>query len=584
MGNERQQIVEAQRIARKIQREQEQARIDDQRRKMEEKMSNRNKADATRAVDERQQNKGAETRRKRKSMGDLPEAQGDTPRKVLRTTLHRRLQSQATVPSAPDRTKVDIFADLEKKPRPLIRNMFSGRPHNGYLFPMTPSKTRDRTKTDHFRLKALGHDPDTAVVPHTSNSLAAAQRDEELKRRAAMVPPRVKRGAVSTSWNKQLVEWESKNRTATGETKQTLEEGDSGLSRPALTQSGVSQEQMDKWEKSTREMQEMTEWLRNERIKMENAEKQDLVPSHGTQNSNYNVQQPDSDGLITVHGYKVRPFPSTPGKPLNRMEQRIMTTGGRGLYTAPIPGTPEYKSLSQSKYHRLRQSLGLSEAEADQLSNSPPLEKGVLQDILTPTSSSPEGVMRVDRHTPKPDCTSEPLHVGSTARASTTEARNASTQRQELVPKLRPNPKSHTFNKRRNNHFAVPDGDNEQEEPREGDSLEEQSQERTEEDEEELLEDDSDVDEHDHQDDSASDDEEYNQEDYVREDDDAAGSAEGDSDDEYPVNDLQSLARHAYLDLSKGRTASPAAAIEMSRGTSGTGASADDALVLSDSD
>ena len=366
LERERAEILEALQDTARIKAEQEKAKEEEAKasrvREQTERLTKRNERIQAREA-ELQRLRDSRTSSKRKSVGEASEMLEEARRKIPKTTLHRRTQS--SIPRTADRSSGPIISHLETPPRPYVRNIFNGKPHNGQYYPIGSTKAVDRTHTDYFRLKALGVDPNTTIIPHTDESLAAAQRQELERKRAAMTPPRVRRGVRSSNWEKQKQQWARED--SAENTRRIESRSASSPTRPWSAESvssvvssvGLDEiyREHEEWKKT---LTETTEWMKNERLKLEEQAQEEMRRSQSSQGSS--ATQLDVNGYATVNGYKVLPHPSTPGKPLNRLEQRIMETGALGLATAPIPGTAAYEARERARSRNNGRLNGISSA------------------------------------------------------------------------------------------------------------------------------------------------------------------------------------------------------------------------------
>lgn len=559
MEREREEILKAVGETKQVQAAQRHARAEEGHRRQRERENIKKRSSETKQPDF--ESAEEQTPRKRKSMGEQPYASEQTPRKLQRTTLHRR--SQSTTTQIFDKGNGPMFSVLNE-PSKYLRNIFSGRPHNGYYFPLEPSKTQDRTQTDYFRLKALGVDPETPINPHTETSLAVAEKLELEKKRSAAMPPRVRRGTPSSWWDKQQAQWEERDKSMPKPKSLPPSPATGSRHAPSRSQSTtMSNAELDEIVRDVtdfnQQLAEATEWMRNERLKIEKGEREEIKRS---QNSQSDPPQVDSDGLITVNGYKVRPFPITPGKPLNRLEERIMRTGAHGLATAPIPGTMTYAQHLSSNLGRLQNGQRLKEREKDKKQVSDTTK------FRVPDEPMASNNREFERKAEQRDDTRTGDFLSMQIRGGRTNSRPLMTSSHRATPgQILPN----SVNGASVNRSAVPNSKTDGEDGEYGGD-----------DDDELLEEEP-IDElpydlsrdrkdgsEESQDLSTGDEHEQDDEDFDEED----------TQEEH----LHGLSQHAYLSLSKTGLGSNGGTA-MSRVTSGTGASAEDALVLdSDSD
>lgn len=229
----------------------------------------------------------------------------------------------------------------------------------------------DNTKTDYFRLKALGIDPETPLVPLTARQVEyRLEKAEAEKARRAAEPKPWQGNSTLRRLSNGLPAW--------GMPKLTdfeMPPPAKPLPRPVLvpetpkTTTSSIEELLDKLKRARQEQEADTDWFKAQRRELE--QQVDLaeqsIQVHQTIERR-NSSQTDSSGLIRSQlGYEFVPAQSKPGHTLSRTEQRIRHTGARGLATAPIGGTPGYVKPEFSYLERtLRASLhGTSNGEQD---------------------------------------------------------------------------------------------------------------------------------------------------------------------------------------------------------------------------
>lgn len=204
----------------------------------------------------------------------------------------------------------------------------------------------DQTESDYFRLKALGVDPNTPLIPDTAATLAAKQRKEAEHRQSVLSKMKIRPGSnLDKSTSTEVVG--SPKLPVSKSLPQSATSTQSSV-RPSPS---IVDESEDPFLRQLREArQAMTtdaEWLRSQamQIEQEIEQQEELSRSIG---SNPAVEEPFSpsvNGLSrSISGYEYVPPSLKPGQTLSRTEQRIRATGARGLANLPIGGLPRPSS------------------------------------------------------------------------------------------------------------------------------------------------------------------------------------------------------------------------------------------------
>lgn len=315
--------------------------------------------------------------KKRKSTGAEqaePQTEEGSPRKLLKG--HRRSQTVGTVTDA---TK--SLGGVPSRQIPRTRSpgrfgssIFSSKstpPQN--LGQSTLRPKLDTTKTDYFRFKALGlgavpgNSPtSTSGSPHGSRRLKeiphvlhAKERDQKTSPRPAASQP----GPVSPST-----------------TTPFAAPGASPLTPPRPSSSHQSSpkfvEPEDDLLRQVRKMRaamsEDTEWFKKQTAEIEKeVERQEALARSVSSQSSPVVASVSADGLVRVGSYEYLPNDAKPGEQLSRTEQRIRRTGAHGLATKPIGGgSGYYIPVAMSKQSALRYSSGRQTSGVDRSDTS----------------------------------------------------------------------------------------------------------------------------------------------------------------------------------------------------------------------
>jgi hypothetical protein len=214
------------------------------------------------------------------------------------------------------------------------------------------SSRKDTTRTDYFRLKALGIDPDTPMVPDTKTSLERKRNREEENAIAASrtrartlsatarppVPQFSPQGARAIETSGLHQTWTPPNAASHKATTPPVEmvDSDDDLLRQAR--------------KVRETMSEGAEWYKAYAVNIEKEiEEREELKRSLSQASTTSSPHPSASGLALVNGYEYLPGPEIPGRSLSRTEKRIRRTGAHGLATKPIGGSGDYLAVAMSR-------------------------------------------------------------------------------------------------------------------------------------------------------------------------------------------------------------------------------------------
>lgn len=295
--------------------------------------------------------------KKRKSIHvDLAEnlANRDAPRKVAKG--HRRsrtaghagdfsAQSNGSSQSVPTQSNSSVFSGrfiLSPSRSQGLRRSLSGR--------------KDTTRTDYFRLKALGIDPETPMVPETKASLERKRQREgeavytgKQRVRPLSSPARPSVPQFSTTS-------ETRNGTSAPSYSWQQSRSVTQTAAPAApAKVGDHDEDDDDFLRQIREvratMSADAEWFKTQatQIEKEVQEQEEELRRSASRASSKELHNASVKGLTQVNGYEYLPSQSTSMNGLSRTEQRIRRTGAHGLATKPIGGTKDYLAVAMSK-------------------------------------------------------------------------------------------------------------------------------------------------------------------------------------------------------------------------------------------
>jgi hypothetical protein len=301
---------------------------------------------------------------KRKSLdGDelSPTMNGNSPRKVAKGHGHRRSQ---TVSSLSNMSKPSSFGKVTaySSPSRLSSSTFLGRSilldrdvGSVAKRPMRGRKT-DSTHTDYFRLKALGVDPDTPFIPETKSSLERKRRrQEELSHPA----PRKRASNLSSMKAQSLGQGEASS-SISPQASRNITTPETSFSTSQQIQSEARSRLLDDDDEFLRQIREVreamsedTQWFRTQAAEIEKeVEKQEELRRSASQRSSTSdtsISASDSNtGLSRVNGYEYSPVIPRSGS-LSRTEQRIRATGAHGLATRNVS---DYLPVAMSKSTR----------------------------------------------------------------------------------------------------------------------------------------------------------------------------------------------------------------------------------------
>ncbi|ETI23530.1 hypothetical protein G647_05332 [Cladophialophora carrionii CBS 160.54] len=210
----------------------------------------------------------------------------------------------------------------------------------------------DATRTDYFRLKAMGLDPDTPIVPDTKETLAFRRRREAEERQASINRAnRRLRTSTSDQSPPTAMPPPPLPRAQTTETQQTPR------TRPPPAPTSVEDDFLKQIREAREAMAEQTEWFKQQAVTLEKEIAQD--DEFRKSQSSLDAGSPvSSSGLAKVNGFEYLPADTKPGFTLSRTELRIRQTGAHGLATKPLRSTADYVAVAMSKKSALNYSGG----------------------------------------------------------------------------------------------------------------------------------------------------------------------------------------------------------------------------------
>ncbi|KAJ9494718.1 actin cytoskeleton and mitosis protein [Exophiala xenobiotica] len=447
-------------------------------------------------------------------------------------------------------------------------SIFSGKPVMGRstsvqdLRNSTVEQKTDNTHTDYFRLKALGLDPDTPIVPDTKETLALRKRREEDERRSVMARARRRPGMPTSVQSSPTAPSPVPVEQKPIETIAPAKE----IPHQTATKGPVEDDFLRQIREAREAMKEQEEWFKQQagELEKEIEHEEEFRRSQSSRRESFTPSL--RDGLARANGYEYLPGETKSEFSMSRTERRIRQTGAHGLATKPLRPSSEYVPVAMSKRSALRYSGGESQTNS-------PVRKRSHDDVdvdVDPALNLDDERYRVNRtgYAVKRPKSAQPVTA-------------APPQSSKMIPRTavhQPNPYELLQGVEQDEEES--DVEDEDEEEAIYDEVEPSGQYYSEDyvngrgggDEEEL--------EEDEEDESELEREGYEDEDEYDEDGDGDGDGDEEEEEGFEYDDSDADG-YGYPDEGETPLTNP----EMSRATSsGPGASVDDALVLSDSD
>ena len=214
------------------------------------------------------------------------------------------------------------------------------------------SGRKDTTRTDYFRLKALGIDPDTPMVPDTKTSL---ERKRNREQENTITASRTRARTLSATVRPPVPRFSPQGARAieTSGLHQSRTPPNAAQHKATTPPAAMGDDDDDllRQARKVREtMSEGAEWYKTYAVNIEKEiEEHEELRRSLSQASTTSSPHPSTSGLAMVNGYEYLPGPEIPGRSLSRTEQRIRRTGARGLATKPIGGSGDYLAVAMSK-------------------------------------------------------------------------------------------------------------------------------------------------------------------------------------------------------------------------------------------
>ncbi|OAP61197.1 hypothetical protein AYL99_03398 [Fonsecaea erecta] len=277
--------------------------------------------------------------RKRKSFSGANSAANSTPS----ISGHKRSKTMS-VSSDPSGSTMS-----QRPPIPSFRASISRPPQYVSIFSRTSTlgqsasaQKLDTTRTDYFRLKAMGVDPETPIIPDTQRTLAVRRQKEAEERQASL------RRA-----NRRLRTSLSSDQSSPAPTlPPVVAASRTPDAKPIPQQISTAPPVEDDFLKQIREareaMVEQIEWFKQQSVSIEKEIEQD-EEYRRSQSSRDHGSPSSATGLVRVNGYEYLPGANKPGSSLSRTERRIRETGAHGLATKPLRTSSQYVPVAMSK-------------------------------------------------------------------------------------------------------------------------------------------------------------------------------------------------------------------------------------------
>ena len=248
-------------------------------------------------------------------------------------------QFSATTPNAQSRSSIYSGRSVLNGPGASkdLRRSLSGR--------------KDTTRTDYFRLKALGIDPDTPIIPDTKASLER-KRQREHETAIAITKTRTRTSSSTERPPVPQISPQGASPRATSSLNHSPgpPKANSRTTSSAAPQLDDDDDLLQEVRKVRHAITEDTEWFKIQAVNFEKEiEEQEELRRSASQASSRSSPHPSASGLARANGYDFLPGPGIPGRILSRTEQRIRRTGAHGLATKPIGGSGGYLAVAMSR-------------------------------------------------------------------------------------------------------------------------------------------------------------------------------------------------------------------------------------------
>jgi len=240
----------------------------------------------------------------------------------------------------------------------------------------------DKTVTDYFKLKALGLDPDTPLIPLTEKQLDAkkAREAEEKKRTLERIKKRHYHGGRFKRLRSPSPPLFPETSPPASPLLLPAEEAVAATTANASTWNEDEDDLLKQARAQRKELDEGSNWLVDPSLEVEQQIEEEVerrVKQELNAHSSHSSVTTSPNGLARVNGYQYLPAPTKAGIPLSRSEQRIRATGAHGLAFKPLRLHPDYVPVGVAMSKRSASKYS-SELNSQQVSS--PLGKRPLLD------------------------------------------------------------------------------------------------------------------------------------------------------------------------------------------------------------
>ena len=240
----------------------------------------------------------------------------------------------------------------------------------------------DTTGTDYFRLKAMGIDPETPIVPDTKSTLEhkKRRREEEISNLSLGKRASIMNSMAVTSPEHATQPTSTQSGTFGSRKPITASGSATGISSPAPKPVSATLNDEDELLRQIREaravMSEQQDWFKTQTVQLEKeVEEQGELRRSASRVSSTDSPHPSTPGLAMANGYEYLPARGVPGHSLSRTEQRIRRTGAHGLATRPIGGSSDYLAVAMSRKSAAKLTLGVPSQQKSQAVQAAPTAK-----------------------------------------------------------------------------------------------------------------------------------------------------------------------------------------------------------------
>ncbi|OQV10340.1 hypothetical protein CLAIMM_14357 [Cladophialophora immunda] len=288
--------------------------------------------------------------RKRKSFsGANPTAHGTPSVSGHKRSKTMSVSSDPSASTTSQRPPVPAFRTSTTRPHQHV-SIFS---RTSTLSPSALAQKLDTTRTDYFRLKAMGVDPETPIIPDTQQTLAIRRQREAEERQASLkrANRRLRSSLSSAQSSPAPTQPPAVTDTRTSDAKP--------LPHQMAPLPPVEDDFLMQIRQAREAMVEEIEWFKQQSVSLEKEIEQE-EEFQRSQSSRDHGSPSSASGMLRVNGYEYLPGANKPGSSLSRTERRIRETGAHGLATKPLRTSSQYVPVAMSKKSAREYSRGLS--------------------------------------------------------------------------------------------------------------------------------------------------------------------------------------------------------------------------------